>query len=241
MFTSSAEYRLLLRQDNAAERMLPRAREAGTLRADEEARLEALGVERRSAAERIRSVRVACARHVGRIAGGQAAVDGAVAVCGTTAAGGTGATDGTVATDGAGVTEVVDISEVEVMQDVVTLADGLLEARISIPEVVGRPELADLPAEAIESAAIEIRYAGYIDRQRREVERAFRAERFEIPESLYSDPLREISCEGREKLLRVRPRSIGHASRIPGFSPADVAVLVVYAERERRRAASTAS
>lgn len=125
--------------------------------------------------------------------------------------------------------------------DVLTLSDALLEARLSVSDVVDRPELAPLPAEAIESAAIEIRYAGYIDRQRREVERASRAERLEIPESLYSDPLREISREGREKLLRIRPRSVGHASRIPGFSPADVAVLVVYAERERRRHAGPAA
>ena len=203
MFTSSAEYRLLLRQDNVAERMLPRAREVGSLSPDEEARLERIGSERRRAEERIRSVSVT--RPIRRGPGGAPGVS-------------LGPENG---------------------EESVRLAHGLLDGRVDIAELDGIPELSDLPAHAIESAAIEIRYGGYIERQRRDVERAARAERFEIPDSLYSDPLREISHEGREKLLRVRPRSVGHASRIPGFSPADVAVLVIYAERERRRSSAT--
>jgi tRNA uridine 5-carboxymethylaminomethyl modification enzyme len=101
--------------------------------------------------------------------------------------------------------------------------------------LLGRDDLAEFGAEAIESAAIEIRYEGYIERQKREVERASRSERLEIPESLYSEPLRELSSEGREKIFRLKPRTLAQASRIPGVSPADVSVLVVYAERERRR------
>jgi tRNA uridine 5-carboxymethylaminomethyl modification enzyme len=216
MFTSSAEYRLLLRQDNAAERLLSTARDVGALSDEEAARLEEHGVRRREAEERIRSIRVACRPGAETIpvameSDGGGLAGGARAAC---AKGGATA------------------------ERSVTLAHALLEGRVDVDEVIHRAELADLPAEAIESAAIEIRYGGYIARQRRDVERSLRAERFEIPESLYSDPLREISHEGREKLLRVRPRSVGHASRIPGFSPADVAVLVVYAERERRRAAA---
>jgi tRNA uridine 5-carboxymethylaminomethyl modification enzyme len=225
MFTSSAEYRLLLRQDNAAERLLPRAREAGTLSGEEVVRLEEHGVSRQRAGDRIRSIRVSCRPRAEAGAGVDAGAnandpDGGSVASGTSAAPVAG---GGTADEG------------------VTLAHALLEGRIDVSGVILRAELADLPAEAIESAAIEIRYAGYIARQRRDVERASRAERFEIPEALYSDPLREISREGREKLLRVRPRSVGHASRIPGFSPADVAVLVVYAERERRRRAAADS
>jgi tRNA uridine 5-carboxymethylaminomethyl modification enzyme len=219
MFTSSAEYRLLLRQDNAAERMLPRAREAGTLSAEEAARLESIGAERRRAEERMRSVRVTCpARAVAGVDAG--ASEGADAIEGE-------------AEGGATVAVAIDAP--------VTLSHALLEGRLDLTDMIRRPELADLSAQAIEAAAIEVRYAGYIERQRRDVERASRAERFEIPEALYSDPLREISHEGREKLLRIRPRSVGHASRIPGFSPADVAVLVVYAERERRQRGAKAS
>ena len=204
MFTSSAEYRLLLRQDNAAERMLPRAREAGTLRDAEDAKLAELVAARHRAEEGIRSVRVSFAPRGERVGNGDAQDESARACQ-------------------------------------LTLSAALLEARLSVSDVVERTELAHLPAQAIESAAIEIRYAGYIERQLRDVERASRAERMEIPESLYADPLREISREAREKLLRVRPQSVGQASRIPGISPADVAVLVIYAERERRRRAATAA
>ena len=203
MFTSSAEYRLLLRQDNAAERMLPRAREAGTLRDAEDAKLAELVAARHRAEEGIRSVRVSFAPHVQNGGGQNGDAQRNARPC------------------------------------ELTLSAALLEARLSVSDVVGRAELAHLPAQAIESAAIEIRYAGYIERQLRDVERASRAERMEIPETLYSDPLREISREAREKLLRVRPGSVGQASRIPGISPADVAVLVIYAERERRRRAAT--
>jgi tRNA uridine 5-carboxymethylaminomethyl modification enzyme len=102
-------------------------------------------------------------------------------------------------------------------------------------DLFGRVDLAEFGQEAIESAAIEIRYEGYIERQKREVERASRNERLEIPDSLFAEPLLELSSEGREKIQHLKPRTLAQASRIPGVSPADVSVLVVYAERERRR------
>ena len=117
----------------------------------------------------------------------------------------------------------------------VPLAHAVRDGEISLDDLLRRDDLAEFGEEAIESAAIEIRYEGYIERQRREVDRASRGERLEIPESLYDEPLRELSSEAREKLLRLKPRTVAQASRIPGVSPADVSVLVVYAERERRR------
>ena len=67
---------------------------------------------------------------------------------------------------------------------------------ITLAELVGRADLAEFGEEAIESAAIEIRYEGYIERQMREVERASRSERLEIPQSLLTTPLQELSSEG---------------------------------------------
>ena len=116
----------------------------------------------------------------------------------------------------------------------IPLAHAVRDGNVSIADLLGRDDFAEFGEEAIESAAIEIRYEGYIERQMREVERASRSERLEIPESLYAEPLRELSSEGREKILRLKPRTLAQASRIPGVSPADVSVLVVYAERERR-------
>lgn len=113
---------------------------------------------------------------------------------------------------------------------------ALRDGRMSVEECCARPELADLGTEAVESAAIEIRYEGYIARQRREVERARRGEQLALPDRVFEEPLNQMSREGREKLRRVRPSTLAQASRIPGMSPADVSVLLIYAERERRRA-----
>ena len=190
MFTSSAEYRLLLRQDNAAERLLPRARELGTHRAENLALLEARGAERERATERLRTVRVA------RVGGDRA--------------------DRAEPTD--------------------TLAQMLCRGSLSLDAVMARTELADLAPDTVESAAIEVRYEGYIQRQLREVERAARYEHLYLGDSIWDEPLAELSNEGREKVQRLRPGTVAQAARIPGVSPADAAILVIYAERERRRA-----
>jgi len=189
MFTSSAEYRLLLRQDNAVDRLLPRARELGTLSAEDLAVVEARIAERERATHRLRSVRIA--------------PDGANAPT--------------------------------------SLAQMLCSGSLSLDAILDRAELADLARETVESAAIEVRYEGYIRRQRREVERAVRYENLLVADSIWDEPLLELSREGREKLRKLRPTTVAQAARIPGISPADAAVLVIYVERERRRASLAAA
>ena len=122
-----------------------------------------------------------------------------------------------------------------------SLAQLLSSGSLSIEDILERAELADLSPETVESAAIEVRYEGYIRRQRREVERTVRYEVLELGDSIWNEPLLELSREGREKLTRIRPATVAQAARIPGISPADAAVLVIYAERERRRANLTAT
>ena len=185
MFTSSAEHRLLLRQDNAPERLAAHARTLGILTSAEIARLEDLAGRRRIAFDALGAARVSAG------AGPRA-----------------------------------------------TFAQSLREGSVALDDLASRPELAALlasvGAEAIESAAIEVRYAGYIERQRRAVDRAERNERMELPDALFEQPLAELSREGREKIRRFMPRTVAQAARIPGVSPADIAVLTIYAERERR-------
>ena len=181
MFTSSAEYRLLLRQDNVADRLAGRAREIGALSHDDLARLDSSVARRREAVAFIRSTR-------------------------------------TAPTGASGPLELA-------------VRDG----SVSTADLFVRGDLAHFGEEALESAAIEIRYEGYIQRQEREVARASRSERLDIPESLYSGPLRGLSSEAREKIQRLKPRTVAQAGRIPGISPADISVLLVYAERERRQ------
>ena len=172
MFTSSAEYRLLLRQDNVAGRLLGRARQVGALSEVELTRLESAVTNRREAAEWLR-------------------------------------------TSGS--------------------ARSIRDGSLVVSDLTRQADLARFGEEAIESAAIEIRYEGYIQRQEREVARASRSDHLELPESLYLEPLQELSSEAREKIRRIKPRTVAQAGRIAGVSPADVSVLLVYAERERRQ------
>lgn len=79
-----------------------------------------------------------------------------------------------------------------------------------------------------EQVLVESQYEGYIQRQQEEVERFKRAEEQTIPEALDYSAIRSLSSEGREKLSRIRPRSIGQASRISGVSRSDISVLTLY-------------
>jgi tRNA uridine 5-carboxymethylaminomethyl modification enzyme len=93
------------------------------------------------------------------------------------------------------------------------------------------PETPDLPPDVVEQVEIAIKYAGYIERQRAQVEQHHRLEKRAIPEGFPYEQVRALSHEGREKLMRVRPASVGQAARIPGLTPADISVLLVALER----------
>ncbi len=82
--------------------------------------------------------------------------------------------------------------------------------------------------EAIEQIEIETKYEGYLERQKEQIARVDKYETSEIPEDFDFNRVKSISTEGREKLLTVQPRSIGQASRISGVTPSDISVLMVY-------------
>ena len=131
--------------------------------------------------------------------------------------------------------------------------NAFLEARASSPvdtsarlaDLVRRPELSyddtapfdtqrpALPRPVREQVEIQLKYAGYIARQERQVEEFRRAENRRIPEDIDYAAIPALKAEAREKLARIRPVSIGQASRISGVSPADVAVLLVWLEQHR--------
>ncbi len=124
---------------------------------------------------------------------------------------------------------------------------GRLTGRVKIAELLRRPQInfenliPFVPAleercsevekgrrdEIIESAEILIKYQGYIDRERESADRMSRLEKVRIPEGMNFDDILAISTEGRQKLSRIRPATIGQASRIPGVSPSDINVLLV--------------
>jgi tRNA uridine 5-carboxymethylaminomethyl modification enzyme len=82
--------------------------------------------------------------------------------------------------------------------------------------------------EVLEQIEIEMKYEGYIARQQEQVERFEKLESQAIPADFDYARVKSLSVEGREKLMKVRPASIGQASRISGVTPSDVSVLMVY-------------
>jgi tRNA uridine 5-carboxymethylaminomethyl modification enzyme len=85
-----------------------------------------------------------------------------------------------------------------------------------------------LYSEVIEQIEIELKYEGYVERQQEEIDKFNRLESMAIPKDIDYEKLKSISTEGREKLRKIRPTSIGQASRISGVTPADVSILLVY-------------
>ncbi len=93
------------------------------------------------------------------------------------------------------------------------------------------PDWPDLPGDVAEQVEISVKYAGYIQRQQKQVAEFERMERRTLPPDLDYTALQGLRLEAREKLAAVRPASLGQASRISGVSPADVAALMIWLER----------
>lgn len=85
----------------------------------------------------------------------------------------------------------------------------------------------EISAEAVEEAEIQIKYKGYIEREKFIADKLHRLENIRIPEDFDFHSMNSLTIEARQKLTRIRPETIGQASRIPGVSPADVNVLLV--------------
>ena len=82
--------------------------------------------------------------------------------------------------------------------------------------------------EEMQAVEISIKYSGYIERERQVAEKMKRLEGIRIPSDFDFSALGSLSIEARQKLMRIRPLTIAQASRIPGVSPADINVLLVY-------------
>ncbi|MBR3846501.1 MAG: tRNA uridine-5-carboxymethylaminomethyl(34) synthesis enzyme MnmG, partial [Alistipes sp.] len=85
----------------------------------------------------------------------------------------------------------------------------------------------EISNEAIEAAEIQIKYKGYIEREKQNAEKLHRLEAVLIPEGFDFMQIQSLTIEARQKLTRIQPKTIGQASRIPGVSPADVNVLLI--------------
>ncbi|HIY09558.1 MAG TPA: tRNA uridine-5-carboxymethylaminomethyl(34) synthesis enzyme MnmG [Firmicutes bacterium] len=132
--------------------------------------------------------------------------------------------------------------------------NGMLEAKGTAPlqtgiraaELLKRPQIAygdlapfdpgrpPLDPHAAEQVEIEIKYEGYIKKQEAQVQQLRRMEAVRLPEGLDYRQVRGLRLEAAEKLAKIRPVSLGQASRISGVSPADLSVLVIYLEQRRK-------
>ena len=195
MMTSRAEYRLLLRQDNADLRLRKIGYEAGLVT---EEQYEAVCRKEQLIAqeiERLQGIKVGANAEIQKFLEGQ---------------GSTG-----------------------------------LKTAASLAELVSRPELSyeaiagidkdrpKLPDDVVEQININIKYDGYIKRQLKQVEQFKKIEKKKIPVEIDYDDIKNLRLEARQKLKKLKPLSVGQASRISGVSPADISVLLVYIESMR--------
>jgi tRNA uridine 5-carboxymethylaminomethyl modification enzyme len=94
-----------------------------------------------------------------------------------------------------------------------------------LPEL--KAKVAELSDEIIESCEIQVKYAGYIKREQMEAAKLQRLDQIRIPDGFNYEEIQSLSTEARQKLTRIKPKSIGEAQRIPGVSPNDISVLLV--------------
>ena len=196
-FTSRAEYRLQLREDNADLRLTEKGRELGLV---DEARWA-----------RFAAKREAIERESGRLAALWAAPGNALgreveAVLG------------------------VALSRETRALDLIRRPELDYAALMRVPAL--GPGVDD--AQVAEQVEIGVKYAGYVERQREEIERQRRHEDTAIPAGFEYAAVRGLSAEVRQKLEQVRPSSLGQAQRIAGMTPAAISLLLVHLERSRR-------
>jgi tRNA uridine 5-carboxymethylaminomethyl modification enzyme len=206
MFTSRAEFRLHLRIDNADRRLTPYGRRLGLINDEvwteyqqKQARMAVL--ERLLTARRPDGERLAAAR-----------LDGLTATAGQTWA------------------QLLKRPEVTIEPILHALRDELIDEPL-LAETFARPEHTPIGRAAIRNEAraveTEIKFAGYLDQQKKSIEKLKAAEAVTIPEWLEYGIISGLSREMREKLERIRPMTIGQASRIPGVTPAALSLVHV--------------
>ena len=96
-----------------------------------------------------------------------------------------------------------------------------------------------LPDETAEEIELQVKYENYVRKQEQLVHRTLKLEEMRIPEKLNYQEIAHLRTEARQKLTRTLPRTVGQASRVEGVTPADIAILMIYLEKQRATRASS--
>jgi tRNA uridine 5-carboxymethylaminomethyl modification enzyme len=199
MLTSRSEYRLLLRSDNADQRLTPLGREIGLI---DDRRWELFTSKQANIIaekERLEKTRVRELDDTGK---------------------------GITATTG------------EVIKGSITLAELLRRPGVHYPSLT---EFAlgnnDLQLAEQEGAEIEIKYAGYLNRQQHQIDQVSKQSNRKLPGNIDYSSIETLSKESREKLAKVQPATIGQATRIGGVNPSDINALLIWLEVQNRKKA----
>ena len=192
MFTSRAEYRILLRQDNADERLTERGHSIGLA---DQYRYQLWQNKKTDCSEFIEFMQQTNVS--------MRDINGWLEQIGSTP-----------------LHEGCKISDL-ILRPQITIS-SLAEVLPSLKE-----RIANLSDETVESCEIQIKYAGYIRREKMEASKLQRLDQIRIPDTFNYEDVQSLSTEARQKLTRIKPKTIGEANRIPGVSPNDISVLLV--------------
>ena len=197
MFTSRAEYRTLLRQDNADFRLTPKSFAFGLASEARLRRMEEKFSKSDAMVDFIKETSVTAAE----------------------------ANPVLVAK------ETSEVTQSDKMFKIFSRPQIDLQDMMKFEKVAAYVVEHDLDEEILEQAEIQVKYSGYIEKERTNAEKLTRLEEMHIPNNFDYDKLKSLSYEAREKLKKIRPVTISQASRISGVSPNDISVLLVYMGR----------
>ena len=195
IMTSRAEYRLLLRQDNADARLTPLGRRVGLVQDDRWERFTRKQAAIKDAMDYLRQNSINPTQEI---------------------------------------KEKLAEAEIEPIRNATTFYELLRRPDIDYAKLQRVFDLPELEDEVRQQVEISITYEGYIKKQLEQVEHMEKLEEKLLPEDIDYAQVPSLRDEGREKLAQIRPRSVGQASRISGVSPADISVLLVWLEQQRR-------
>lgn len=215
MMTSRAEYRLLLRQDNADLRLREKGYVIGLISEEQYKKLQAKKFLIEKEVNRLKNTMVGAGKEIQKFLESY---------------------NSSSLKTAASLAELICRPELsyDILKDIDAERDGFFERILTeAEELYGLVDRKLLDA-VLEQVEIEIKYEGYISRQKRQVEQYKKMEKKLIPENLNYDEVPSLRLEARQKLKEFRPLSVGQASRISGVSPADISVLLVYLEHYKR-------